>query len=174
MDDREFEELTKAMADGQSRRRIVKIFGAGVLSGVAGWFGSRGDTDAKRKRKHKHKVSAQGVVTTTTTTKAPPTTTTTKAPPTTTTTKAPPTTTKPPFCGHSTGPNGGCMGSCTAAGFTGRQCGPICGTGQFTGACPVGQGGDNPCCNSGFCNPSNFVAGSNGNPVYVGPTSGCS
>jgi hypothetical protein len=77
------------------------------------------------------------------------------------------------FCGHSTGINGGCMPACTSAGFTGAQCGPICGTGQFTGACPVGQGGDNPCCNPGYCVPTNYTAGAGGNPVYVGPTSGC-
>jgi hypothetical protein len=106
----------------------------------------------------------------TTTTKAPATTT--KAP--ATTTKAPATTTKAPrFCGHSTGPNGGCKGACTSAGFTGQQCNVICGSGQYTGACPVGQGGGNPCCNPGYCNPNNFVRGANGNPVYVGPTSGC-
>jgi hypothetical protein len=80
----------------------------------------------------------------------------------------------PRFCGHSTGPNGGCKGACTAAGFTGNQCNPICGNGQFVGACPAGQGGGNPCCNPGYCNPNNFVRGANGNPVYVGPTSGCS
>jgi hypothetical protein len=210
VDDREFEELTKAMADGQPRRRIVKFLGAGVLSGLAGLFGSRGDTDAAKGKRHgkhkasaegdkrhgkhkasaegdKHKASAEGVVVTTTTTKAPTTTTTTKAPTTTTTTKAPTTTTTTkapttttttkapttPFCGHSTGPNGGCKGACTSAGFTGNQCNVICGSGQFVGACPVGQGGGNPCCNAGFCNPNNFVRGSNGNPVYVGPTSGC-
>jgi len=75
-------------------------------------------------------------------------------------------------CGHSTGPNGGCMGACTSTGFTGAQCGPICGTGQFTGACPVGQGGDNPCCNPGYCNPDNFGL-VNGVATYVGPTTGC-
>jgi hypothetical protein len=77
------------------------------------------------------------------------------------------------FCGHTAGPNGGCKGACSAAGFTGAQCGPICGTGQFTGACPVGQGGNNPCCNPGYCNPANYRAGAGGNPVYVGPTAGC-
>jgi hypothetical protein len=76
-------------------------------------------------------------------------------------------------CFHSTGTNGGCMPACTSAGFTGAQCGPICGTGQFTGACPVGQGGDNPCCNPGYCVPTNYSAGAGGNPVYVGPTAGC-
>jgi hypothetical protein len=79
------------------------------------------------------------------------------------------------FCGHSVGTNGGCMPACTNNGrFTGKQCGVICGTGQSVGACPVGQGGDNPCCNPGYCNPANFVRGTNGNPVYTGPTTGCS
>jgi hypothetical protein len=156
MDDREFAELTKALADGQSRRRIVKILGAGVLSGLAGLVG-RGDTEA---RKRKRNVGAQDVPTTT------------KKP--TTTTKKPTTTTRrPERCFHSTGQNGGCKGACTEAGFTGNQCNPICGSGQFTGACPVGQGGGNPCCNAGYCDPANFVSGPNGNPVYVGPTSGC-
>src|SRR5215208_3750317 len=50
-------------------------------------------------------------------------------------------------CFHSTGTNGGCMPTCTdLAGFTGAQCGVICGTGQSTGACSVGQGEGNECC----------------------------
>ncbi len=72
------------------------------------------------------------------------------------------------FCGHSVGANGGCKGACTSAGFTGKQCNPICGNGQFVGACPVGQGGDNPCCNPGYCNPDNFSRGEDGNPVFTG------
>jgi hypothetical protein len=76
-----------------------------------------------------------------------------------------------PPCGHSTGPNGGCMGACTSRGFTGQQCGIICGTGQSTGACPVGQGDDNPCCDPGYCIPTNFVdANNDGVPEYIGPT----
>ena len=74
----------------------------------------------------------------------------------------------PLFCGHSVGANGGCKGACTAAGFTGNQCNPICGNGQFVGACPVGQGGDNPCCNTGYCNPANFVSNGSGGVTYVG------
>jgi hypothetical protein len=73
-----------------------------------------------------------------------------------------------PACGQSS-----CKAACTAAGFTGNQCSAICGSGQFIGACPVGQGGGNPCCNPGYCNPANFVRGAGGNPVYTGPTSGC-
>lgn len=76
------------------------------------------------------------------------------------------------FCGHSTGPNGGCKGACTSAGFTGNQCNRICGNGQFLGACPVGQGGGNPCCNAGYCEPANFRR-VGGQPSYVGPTTGC-
>ena len=153
MDDKQFEELTKALASGQSRRRVLKGLAGGAIAGVAGLFGARRGIES----------TSAGV-----------TTTTTKAPATTTTTKAPATTTKAPgFCGHSTGPNGGCKGACTSAGFTGDQCNVICGSGQFVGACPVGQGGGNPCCNPGYCNPANFTAGANGNPVYTGPTSGC-
>ena len=73
----------------------------------------------------------------------------------------------PGFCGHSVGANGGCKGACTAAGFTGNQCNPICGNGKFVGACPVGQGGDNPCCNTGYCNPANFVR-RGGVATYIG------
>jgi len=81
-------------------------------------------------------------------------------------------------CFHSTGTNGGCMPACTNGGrFTGAQCGVICGTGNPNnpddGACPVGQGGDNPCCNPGYCVPTNYSAGTGGNPVYTGPTTGC-
>jgi len=76
------------------------------------------------------------------------------------------------FCGHSTGPNGGCMGACTSK-FTGAECGPICVTGQSTGACPVGQGGDNPCCNAGYCDPANFTKTNTQQVVYIGSTTGC-
>jgi hypothetical protein len=144
MDDKQFEELTKSLASGQSRRRVLKGLAGGALAGAAGLFGARRGIDS---------ASAGGTTTTTTTTKAP--------------------TTSPPACFHSTGPNGGCMGSCTSAGFTGQQCGVICGNGQFVGACPVGQGGGNPCCNPGYCNPANFTAGASGNPVYTGSTTGC-
>jgi len=150
MEDKQFEDLTKALASGQSRRQAIKVIAGGVLSGVAGIFGARRAVEATDEYP-------------TTTTKKP--TTTTKKP--TTTTK------KPEFCGHSTGPYGGCMGACTSAGFTGNQCNDICGDGQHFGACPVGQGGGNPCCNAGYCNPANFES-SNGGVTYVGPTSGCS
>jgi hypothetical protein len=77
------------------------------------------------------------------------------------------------FCGHSTGINGGCMPACTDEGrFTGAQCGVICGTGQSTGACPVGSGGDNPCCNIGYCDPDNFNL-VDGVLEYTGDTTGC-
>jgi hypothetical protein len=77
-------------------------------------------------------------------------------------------------CFHSTGTNGGCQPACTSAGFTGNQCNNICGNGQDTGACPVGQGGNNPCCNPGYCDPANYEADpSTGDPVYTGPTAGC-
>jgi hypothetical protein len=73
-------------------------------------------------------------------------------------------------CFHSTGTNGGCMPACTSAGLTGDQCNDICGNGQTTGACPVGQGGDNPCCNPGYCDPANYDVATG---TYTGPTSGC-
>ena len=116
VDDREFEELTKAMADGQSRRRIVKILGAGVLSGLAGLFGSEASAKKRAKgaqpgcRREGHPCegnqeccpglecrvtgpgNAERCAKPTTTTKKP--TTTTKKP--TTTTKKPTTTTKRP------------------------------------------------------------------------------
>lgn len=150
MEDREFEELAKALASGQSRRRIVRIAAGSILAGAVGLFGGG-------------RVQA-GTTTTkapTTTTKAPTTTTkapttTTKAP--TTTTKAPTTTTKAPQgCFHSTGPNGGCKGACAAAGCKGHQCNKICGNGQFKGACPVGQGGGNPCSGPEYCRPKSSV-----------------
>jgi hypothetical protein len=76
-------------------------------------------------------------------------------------------------CFHSSGTNGGCMPTCTElAGFTGNQCNDICGDGQTTGACPVGTGGGNPCCNPGYCDPDNFGL-VNGVATYVGPTTGC-
>jgi hypothetical protein len=78
----------------------------------------------------------------------------------------------PPSCGHSTGPNGGCKGACTSAGFTSSECGPICGSGEFVGFCPVDQGGGDPCCNVGLCNPDNFER-IEGIVTYVGPTAGC-
>ena len=170
MDDKQFEDLAKALANGVPRRRIVKMVAGGALAGVVGLFGRRGDAAATCKPVKDactyHKECCSGCCkdgyckdayyckTTTTTT--------------TTRTTAP-----PPPCFHSVGPNGGCKGACTAAGFTGQQCNPICGSGQFRGFCPVGQGGNNPCCNAGLCNPANFVAGAGGNPVYVGPTAGC-
>jgi len=82
-------------------------------------------------------------------------------------------------CGHSTGPNGGCMGACTSAleaancPQPGNQCNDICGNGQVTGACPVGQGNDNPCCNPGYCVPGNFTCTNTHVGIYTGPTTGC-
>lgn len=66
----------------------------------------------------------------------------------------------------------GCMPACTSAGFKGKDCGVICGTGQNVGLCPVGQGDENPCCNAGLCDPANFVL-EKGVVKYVGPTAGC-
>ena len=66
----------------------------------------------------------------------------------------------------------GCMPSCTSAGFKGKDCGVICGTGQNVGLCPVGKGDENPCCNPGLCDPANFVLEKRV-VKYVGPTAGC-
>jgi len=173
MEDREFEELAKAMANGQPRRRIVKAIAGGALAGAAGLF-TRSRTTVAAATTTTTTTKKPGVTTTTTTTKKPgvtTTTTTTKKPGVTTTT----TTTKRPnnqVCYHSEGPNGGCKGACAAAGFTGRECNPICGSGQFRGYCPVGQGGGNPCCNAGLCVRANFVR-VDGVVTYVGPTAGC-
>jgi hypothetical protein len=76
-------------------------------------------------------------------------------------------------CFHSSGTNGGCMPACTSVLGTGNLCNDICGNGQTTGACPVGQGGDNPCCNPGYCDPANYEENASGDPVYTGPTTGC-
>jgi hypothetical protein len=73
-------------------------------------------------------------------------------------------------CFHSSGTNGGCMPACTSTGLTGDQCNNICGNGQDTGACPVGQGGGNPCCNPGYCDPNNYDVATG---TYTGPTTGC-
>src|SRR5215211_8943073 len=56
------------------------------------------------------------------------------------------------FCGHSVGTNDGCKGACAAAGLLGNECEAICSV-----ACPVGQGGDNPCCSPIFCDPATFL-----------------
>jgi hypothetical protein len=108
-----------------------------------------------------------------------------------------------PFCGHSCGAvsngpancDGGCMAACTfacgdtdpdctcnstssdALGGPGAACGQICGAGVGEGNCAPGQGGNNPCCNSGFCNANNFDCVRDGGQVtsleYTGPTGGC-
>jgi hypothetical protein len=80
------------------------------------------------------------------------------------------------FCGHSTcaGPDGvilntcGCMQACAAAGGTGNTCNDICGDGQHTGLCPVGQGGNNPCCSLDLCDPANFTCTDKNHCVYTG------
>jgi len=82
------------------------------------------------------------------------------------------------FCGHSTGPNGGCMGACTSAvegaGCTmaGKKCGVICGTGQSVGACSAGQGENNPYCNPGYCDPANYAISNTCAVSYIGPPPG--
>jgi hypothetical protein len=92
-----------------------------------------------------------------------------------------------PFCGHSVGgqDGGGCMSACTASGCTGDACdgvdpdpnGLYNNQGPCQFFCPSGQGGDNPCCNRGLCDPANFVC-HHGDPrgdvaEYTGSTAGC-
>jgi hypothetical protein len=73
----------------------------------------------------------------------------------------------PEDCFHSVGgqTGEGCMGACTAAGCSGEACDGTdpdpCnphygGEGPCQYLCPSGQGGDNPCCNPGLCDPANF------------------
>ena len=66
-------------------------------------------------------------------------------------------------CFHSEG--GGCMDACKASGCTGEACDGVdpdpCnpyygGDGPCQYLCPSGQGGGNPCCNPGLCDPRNF------------------
>lgn len=79
-------------------------------------------------------------------------------------------------CFHSVGGSdgGGCMSACanSAAGDECGGAGNLCdgtdvdsddpsGQGPCQDYCPVGQGGDNPCCNDGLCNPNNFVCATN-------------
>jgi hypothetical protein len=52
--------------------------------------------------------------------------------------------------GNASGGGGG-GGSSTTVGGVGVACEQVCG-----GNCPVGQGGNNPCCNSGFCDVGNW------------------
>jgi len=83
------------------------------------------------------------------------------------------------LCAHSSGTNGGCLPACTSAATAkncpqpGNQCNDICGNGQTTGACPVGTGEGNPCCNPGFCDPGNYICTNTQQVQYTGPTDGC-
>lgn len=100
----------------------------------------------------------------------------------------------PEDCFHSSGgPNDtGCMGACTGAGCTGSACDGTdpdpCnphygGEGPCQYLCPSGQGGSNPCCNPGLCDPQWFTCldvpnCEHGPPtvqiaVYGGPLVGC-
>jgi hypothetical protein len=73
----------------------------------------------------------------------------------------------PGDCFHSEGgeTGEGCIGACTAAGCTGEACDGVdpdpCnpfygGDGPCSYLCPPGEGGQNPCCNPGLCDPDNF------------------
>jgi hypothetical protein len=101
----------------------------------------------------------------------------------------------PEDCFHSVGgqTGAGCMGACTAAGCSGEACDGVdadpCnphygGEGPCQYLCPSGQGGGNPCCNPGLCDPQWFTCQTvpncqeNGPPnvqiaVYGGPLVGC-
>ena len=116
MDGQRFEALSRAMAGGGTRRRVLKLLGVGVGGGLLALRDGR--------------AGAQS-------------------------------------CGQND-----CKAACTAEGFSGRECAPICGSGQFRGFCPVGQGGGNPCCNPGLCDSDNFER-VNGVVTYTGPTAGC-
>jgi len=77
-------------------------------------------------------------------------------------------------CFHSTGVNGGCMPACAdLAGCTGNQCGGP--GGPCTTYCAPGQGGGNPCCNPGLCDPGNFQCSTDprGVATYAGSLAGC-
>jgi hypothetical protein len=82
-------------------------------------------------------------------------------------------------CFHSTGTNGGCMPACAdLAGCGGNQCGgnnPHTANGPCTSYCAPGQGGGNPCCNPGLCDPANFRCSpdQNGVATYTGSLAGC-
>jgi hypothetical protein len=84
-------------------------------------------------------------------------------------------------CLHSTAtpefPDGGCMPACTAKGgaCTGARCGVICGTGQSTGACPVGQGFGNPCSSDYYCQTCAYTSsgtGKNATCTFTPPPAG--
>lgn len=73
----------------------------------------------------------------------------------------------PEDCFHSSGGDTGkgCMGACIASGCTGEACDgvdpdpcnvPYGGQGPCAFFCEPGQGGGNPCCNPGLCDPANF------------------
>ncbi len=92
----------------------------------------------------------------------------------------------PQDCFHSVGGTGeGCMGACTGSGCTGNSCDGVdpdpnnpLGQGPCQFYCPSGQGGDNPCCNPGLCDTSNFVCHNEGTETefaeYTGSLVGCS
>ncbi len=153
MDHDRFDDLTRALASTTSRRTVLKTLAGSAAGGLLAMLGV-GDTAAapvgckasgkscKRGDQCCSGVCVNGVCVT------------------------------PPSCGHSAGLNGGCKGACTSAGFTSSECGPICGSGEFVGFCPVDQGGGDPCCNVGLCNPDNFER-IEGIVTYVGPTAGC-
>ena len=81
--------------------------------------------------------------------------------------------------------NGKCTGN-ACDGLDPDPCNPLYGgQGPCAYLCAPGQGGDNPCCNPGLCNPENFVCTDvpncevNGGPrtvqiaTYTGDLMGC-
>ena len=73
-------------------------------------------------------------------------------------------------CFHSVGVNGGCKTACGGK-CGGDQCNA---PGPCATYCPPGQGGDNPCCNPGLCDPNNFTCGAKGGvATYTGSLAGC-
>lgn len=80
-----------------------------------------------------------------------------------------------------------CMDACAASGCTGDACDGVdadpnqiyCNQGPCQFFCPSGQGGDNPCCNPGLCDPANFFCDKVTDQkkgwiaIYNGPTVGC-
>lgn len=92
----------------------------------------------------------------------------------------------PAPCFHSTGgpDGGGCKSACAQSGCTGGSCGndPHGQNPQHQGPCncycPSGQGGGNPCCNNGLCDPTNYICHNEGTPQtewaeYTGSLAGC-
>ena len=86
----------------------------------------------------------------------------------------------PNDCFHSVGgpDDKGCMSACKKSGCGGEACDGLdpdpCnllygGEGPCAYLCAPGQGGDNPCCNPGLCDPGNFTCTTRDNCEDTGP-----